>query len=107
MTLALAALVASAAPAAQGRPSNADAGSAPAVSLKVMTFNIEYGGQVIDFDKVVEAVVKADADMVGLNEAYSRAKLVAAQAGYPYVSTRLDLISRYPILDPPGETWTN
>ncbi len=67
-----------------------------------MTFNIEYGGQVIDFDKVVEAVVKADADVVGLNEAYSRAKLVAAQAGYPYVSTRLDLISKYPILDPPG-----
>ena len=43
MTLALAALIASTAPAAQGRPSSAVAGSAPAVSLKVMTFNIEYG----------------------------------------------------------------
>ena len=36
-----------------------------------MTFNVEYGGTVIDFDKIVEAVVKADADVVGLNEVYS------------------------------------
>ena len=102
VTLVLAALIVSTAPAARSGPTNAVAGSAPEVSLKVMTFNIEYGGTVIDFDKVVEAVVKANADVVGLNEAYSRAKLVAAQAGYPYVSTRLDLISKYPILDPPG-----
>ena len=102
LTLVLAALIASTAPVARSRPTSAVAGAAPAVSLKVMTFNIEYGGQVIDFDKVVEAVVKADADVVGLNEAYSRAKLVAAQAGYPYISARLDLISKYPILDPPG-----
>ena len=69
--------------------------------LKVMTFNIEYGGTVIDFDSIVRAVKRSDADVVGLNEAYSHTRRLAHDSGYRYWNTRLDLISRYPLLDPP------
>ena len=67
-----------------------------------MTFNVEYGGTVIDFAKIVEAVVKADADIVGINEGYAHVRKIARQAGYDYWNNRLDLISRYPFIDPPG-----
>ena len=40
--------------------------------------------------------------MIGLNETYRHGARLAAEAGYPYMSTRLDLISRYPLLDPAG-----
>jgi endonuclease/exonuclease/phosphatase family metal-dependent hydrolase len=72
------------------------------VRLSLMTFNVEYGGTVIDFAKIVEAVVKADADIVGINEGYAHVRKIARQAGYDHWNNRLDLISRYPIIDPPG-----
>jgi hypothetical protein len=73
-----------------------------AVRLRVMTFNIEYGGTVIDFDKIVQAVVKADPDVVGINEAFAHIRLLAHRAGYPYWNARLDVISKLPLLDPPA-----
>ena len=76
--------------------------AAPRVRLSLMTFNIEYGGTVIDFDKIVQAVMKADADVVGINEGYAHVRKIARQAGYDYWNNRLDLISRYPFIDPPG-----
>ena len=76
--------------------------AAPRVRLSLMTFNIEYGGTVIDFDKIVQAVVKADADVVGINEGYAHVRKIARRAGYDYWNNRLDLISRYPFIDPPG-----
>ncbi len=77
--------------------------AAPApVRLTLMTFNIEYGGTVIDFSKIVEAVAKADADVVGINEGQGHARKIAREAGYPYWNNRLDLMSRYPFVDPPG-----
>ncbi|HEY6566434.1 MAG TPA: endonuclease/exonuclease/phosphatase family protein [Actinomycetota bacterium] len=72
------------------------------VRLKVMTFNVEYGGTVIDFSKIVEAAEVSDADVIALNEVYGHAARLAADAGYDYVSRRLDVISRYPLLDPAG-----
>jgi len=82
---------------------SATATAAPApVRLSLMTFNVEYGGTVIDFAKIVEAVVKADADVVGINEGYAHVRKIARQAGYDYWNNRMDLISRYPFIDPPG-----
>ncbi len=72
------------------------------IRLKVMTFNIEYGGTVIDFDAIVEGAIASDADVIALNEAYRHAGRLAERAGYPYASPRLDVISRYPLLDPAG-----
>ncbi len=89
--------------AGDSAPSNDGARAGPAVTrLKVMTFNVEYGGTVIDFSKIVEAVVASDADVVALNEIYRHGARLAAEAGYPYASPRLDVISRYPLLDPAG-----
>ncbi len=80
-------------------PASAD--PAP-VRLSLLTFNVEYGGTVIDFAKIVEAVAKADADVVGINEGYAHVRKLAREAGYDYWNNRLDLISRYPFIDPPG-----
>lgn len=70
--------------------------------LRVMTFNIEYGGTVVDFERVIEAAELADADVIGLEEPYANAGLLAEALGFPYVNARTDVISRYPIIDPPG-----
>lgn len=69
--------------------------------LKVMTFNIEYGGTVIDFRTIVEAVRLADADVVGFEEAYAHVPRIAKALGWGYVNGRLGVLSRYPLLDPP------
>ena len=67
-----------------------------------MTFNIEYGGTVVDFDKILAAVRRADADVVAFNEAYGKVAKLGRLTGYDYASRRLDLVSRYPIVDAPG-----
>jgi endonuclease/exonuclease/phosphatase family metal-dependent hydrolase len=77
------------------------AGPSP-TRLTLMTFNIEYGGTVIDFSKIVRAVAKAGADVVGINEGEAHVRRIAREAGYPYWDNRLDLMSRYPFVDPPG-----
>ncbi|MBD1203979.1 MAG: endonuclease/exonuclease/phosphatase family protein [Rhodobacteraceae bacterium] len=73
--------------------------------LKVLSFNIWYGGDQVSFAKVVEAIRLSDADIVGLQEPDGRTAEIAAAAGYPYVDTRRHIISRYPIFDSgAGET---
>src|SRR3954466_12754707 len=47
------------------------------VDVRVMTFNIWLGGDVVDFGKVVDAISAARADIVGLQEAE------ATRAGSP------------------------
>jgi endonuclease/exonuclease/phosphatase family metal-dependent hydrolase len=71
------------------------------MSLKVMEFNIEYGGTQIDFGKVVEAVKTADPDVIGLEEAETNTPRLAKAAGYPYWSNSMQVVSRYPLLEPP------
>jgi endonuclease/exonuclease/phosphatase family metal-dependent hydrolase len=99
----LAALAVAAAMWTAGLVAAAPAQAAPStVRLRLMTFNIEYGGTVVDFDRIVEAVVAADADVVGVNESYSHLPKLARAAGYDYWDTRLDVISRFPLMDPSG-----
>jgi endonuclease/exonuclease/phosphatase family metal-dependent hydrolase len=68
--------------------------------LKVMTFNVWYGGDQVSFPAVIEAIRKADADIVGVQEPDGNLARIAAAAGYGYVDHRRNLISRYPIFDP-------
>jgi len=77
-------------------------GRAAPVELKVMTFNIEYGGTVVSFHSIVEGVRVADADVVGLEEGFGNVDRLAKTAGYPYFDERLQVISRYPLIDPAG-----
>jgi exonuclease III len=71
------------------------------VTLKVMEFNIEYGGTQVSFAKVVEAVKMAQPDVVGLEEAETNTGRIAKAAGYPYWSNATQIVSRFPILEPP------
>ncbi|MGV3491710.1 MAG: endonuclease/exonuclease/phosphatase family protein [Devosia sp.] len=73
---------------------------ASALELKVMSFNIWYGGEQVSFAKVVEAIKAADADIVGLQETDGNLARLAAEAGYPYYDIRRNILSRYPIFDP-------
>lgn len=76
-------------------------GAKTAIELRIMSFNIEWGGTNISFDKVVEAIRRADADIVGIQEAEGNLQRLAADLGWHY-DLRNYVISRYPVIDPPG-----
>jgi endonuclease/exonuclease/phosphatase family metal-dependent hydrolase len=67
-----------------------------------MTFNVEYGGTGVDFAKIIEALEVAGPDVVGLEEPEGNAAAIAAALGWKHADPRTDVISRYPIIDPPG-----
>ena len=89
----------------------------PAVALRVMTLNIFYGGDEIDLHtgswchrkagcpetraQVVAAIRASGADVVGLEEGEHSTTLIADALGW-FASERTQVISRFPIIDPPG-----
>ncbi|MEP7059311.1 MAG: endonuclease/exonuclease/phosphatase family protein [Actinomycetota bacterium] len=92
----------------------ADASSdRPAISLKVLTFNTggdEWAGNYHkpDSPKITAAikdvlrVIRAShADIVGVQEPFGEMRLMADKLGW-YASSRLYILSRYPIIEPPG-----
>ena len=87
-----------------GMPSPSD--TTEPVQLKVATFNIEYGGEVIDFDKVVEAALLLDADVIGIEEAWGNIPELAEGMGWPYYDPRTQLVSKLPLLAPPDGSGT-
>ncbi len=76
--------------------------SPEAVTLRLMTFNIEYGGTVVSFDQVVAAVQAAEADVVVVNEPEGNVVRLARALGWEHWSRRLAVVSQLPLLDPPG-----
>ena len=98
-------------------PAIATATTPSAVTLRVMTLNIFYGGDEIDLHtgswchhpsgcpetlaKVVEAIRASGADVVGLEEGEHSTRAIADALGW-YGSERTQVVSRYPIVDPPG-----
>jgi endonuclease/exonuclease/phosphatase family metal-dependent hydrolase len=78
------------------------ASAATPVDLRVMEFNIEYGGTVVSFDSIVRAVQAADADVVGVEEGFGNVPRLADALGYPYYNVRLQVISKLPLIDAPG-----
>ena len=91
------ALVLTAALAAAGP---ARAANEPA-EVRVMSFNVWLGGDVVDFGGVARAIEGAQADIVGLQEAEGNTRRVAEALGWPYYSDRLHIVSRFPLIDPP------
>ena len=75
------------------------ASAAEPVQIKIMSFNIQYGGDQVDFNKIIEAIKKADADIVGLQEPDGNTLKIAALAGYAYADVRRHIISRFPLFD--------
>jgi endonuclease/exonuclease/phosphatase family metal-dependent hydrolase len=72
------------------------------VTLRVGTFNIEYGGTVVDFGQVVAAVEASGADVLGIEEAEGHIPRLARALGWPYYDVRTQVISKYPLIDPSG-----
>jgi hypothetical protein len=66
--------------------------------LDLLVYNIEYGGGPAT-DKAMRLV---DADVVGVLESYDRLPEIAEKTGYPYYNVSLQLLSKYPILEPSG-----
>ena len=84
-------------------PSRTHAQTAPApVELRVMTFNIWVGGELVDFGKVVEAIQLSQADVVGLQEPSGNTRRLADALGWQHANERLHIISKYPLIDPPN-----
>ena len=69
------------------------------VELRIMTFNIWYGGVQVDFNQVIAAIKLADADIVGLQEPDGNTARIAEAAGFAYVDLRRHIISRVPLFD--------
>ncbi len=68
--------------------------------LRVMQFNIEYGGTVVDFDSVPAAIEAADADVVAIQESYASMPKLAKALGWKYYDARTQTVSQYPLITP-------
>jgi len=70
-------------------------------TLRVMVFNVEYGGDLVDFGKTIEAIQRAEPDVVLIEEAWGHIPRLAAALGWPEHDIRHQVLSRRPLLDPP------
>jgi hypothetical protein len=94
-----------------------NAGDDSRIDLRVMTFNIFWGGDEWDldtlnwchkpsgneetFEQVVETIRASDADVVGFQEGCLSVGRIADELGW-YSCLRTQTISRFPLIDPPG-----
>lgn len=85
--------------AASGPTGPASAQDDGAVELRVMTFNVWYGGDQVNFGQVVEAIRAAHPDIVGLQEVDGNLRKIADALGWPDVDERRHIISRFPLFD--------
>ena len=74
-------------------------------TLRFMSFNILYGGDEVDFSKVVEAIALANPDVVGLQEAEGATQKLAEALHYPYYDPRLHILSKYPLIRSFDKGW--
>lgn len=88
-----------------------------AATLRVMTLNIFYGGDELNLATnkfcasprgcpetlahVIETIRASGADVVGLEEGEHSTQAIADALGW-HASERLQIVSRYPLIDPPG-----
>ena len=70
--------------------------------VRVMSFNIWLGGELVDLNKVVEAIRESGADVVGLQEAEGNSRRIADLLGWAHVDEQLQIISRYQLISPPA-----
>lgn len=87
------------------------------VELRILTFNIFYGGDEVDLDtfnwcmrpegcqetldQVVETIRASNADIVGIQEGCMNPSRIAERLDW-YCVEGMQIISRYPLIDPPG-----
>jgi endonuclease/exonuclease/phosphatase family metal-dependent hydrolase len=71
-------------------------------TLRVLSFNIALGGEVVDIGRVIEAIHRSGADVVGLQECDGRAQRIASLLGWPHVDEQHQVVSRLPLSAPPS-----
>jgi endonuclease/exonuclease/phosphatase family metal-dependent hydrolase len=71
------------------------------IPLRVMTFNIEWGGTKVSFEKVVEAIEISAADVVGIQEAEGNLQRLASELEWHY-DLQNYVVSKFPLVDPGG-----
>jgi endonuclease/exonuclease/phosphatase family metal-dependent hydrolase len=102
---------------ASAAPQSGQSAPSASTTLKVMTFNIFYGGDELNLqtrqfckdpagcpetlDQVAAAIRASGADVVGLQEPTMNTRTIAEKLGWNY-NERTSYISHYPIIDPPG-----
>lgn len=74
-------------------------------SVRILSFNILYGGDEIDYDKVIELIKKANPDIIGFQEAEGNIPKIAKSLGWKYYDSRIHLISKYPIISHKSSAW--
>ena len=67
-------------------------------NLDVLVFNIEYGGTLVDFGNVVEAIRRTGADVVAIEEAYGNIDRLARELAWPHYDRRTQVLSRLPLV---------
>src|SRR5262245_4554135 len=70
--------------------------------LKIMIFNICVAGEQLNFTLVLDAVRAADPDILLLQEAEGKTRVIADALGYAHAAERWHMASRYPIFDAPA-----
>lgn len=70
-------------------------------SLTVMEFNIEYGGKLVDFNSVIEAIELSGADVVAVEEAEENIPEIADELGWPYYDDALSVVSQKKLIPLP------
>ena len=86
------------APGPSPSPTPSASGTAEPIALSLLVFNVEYAGSA-----ATDAVIAdLDADVVGVLESYNRLPEIAERTGYPYYNVSLQILSKYPILEPSG-----
>jgi hypothetical protein len=68
-----------------------------------MEFNVEYGGNEVDFDAVPDVIEASGADIVAIEEGYGNMPAIAASVGWEHYDPRTQVMSRFPLLSPPGD----
>jgi hypothetical protein len=99
IALSIVTALAACSPGASDEPSPTERSSR--MQLKVMEFNVEYGGTEVDFDGVIEAIRASDADIVGIEEGYGNMPRIASEVGWNYYDPATQILSRFPLLAPP------
>lgn len=83
----------------EGNATADEAAAGGHVTLRVMSFNIEWGGSHVRFASLADAIRAARADVVGIQEAEGNLAQLADDLGW-YYSRRNYVISRFPLIDP-------
>src|SRR4051795_9545968 len=72
----------------------------PTMRFKMMEFNIEYGGERVDFQGVLNAIEAGGASVVAIEEGYGNMEKIAHGLDWPYFDARTQIVSKYPLLAP-------